>query len=234
MNESHFDELVDSYIKYAGREMLLKLAEEAPTEEEIAQVCVTTDALDSLIMADINKEVSKRRFRRVISMTAKVAAVFFIFITISAFAISGSKALRTRFVNLFIAENDVSLDFSFVDEAESESSNVSVDIKDNIEPGFLPAGYELKESNSVGKNALNRYFNSAGQMLMIKRSSIGASHKIDNENSNIYEIEVMGKPALVMEHPEGNYLFFTTDQFEYSVGGNLDVEVLIMIAEGLK
>ncbi len=59
MSEHRFDEMIDSYIKHAGREMLLKLAEEAPSEEELAQVCDASDALDKMIMAVIDKEVEK-------------------------------------------------------------------------------------------------------------------------------------------------------------------------------
>ena len=233
MSERRYDELIDSYIKHAGRELLLKLAKEAPSEEELANVCDASDALDRMIMDVIDKEVEKKWLRRILSVAGKAAAIFFIFVTICAFTISYSKELRTQFAGLFIAKNELSFDYNFAKEEDGSLSR-SLEIKDNIAPGFLPAGYVFRESSADGISAISRYFNSDGEILTIERSSIGASHGVDYEQSVVYEIDVLGNPAFVLESESANLILFSTDRYEYSIDANLDIDILITIAEGLE
>ena len=233
MSENHFDELINSHIKYAGMMMLSRLAEEAPTDEELAAAFIPCEELDRLVLPEINKEVGKRKLKRTLLLAARSVAIFFIFIVVSAFAISNSKALTAKFLNLFIAENNVSVDFSFSESGTRANSTSDASLFDYISPGYLPDGYVLRESNSNESGALSRYFNETEAMLSISRFSLCASHQIDNEDTNIYEIEVLGYPALVLETPDYNFLFFTNDSYEYKITANLDIEELILIAEEL-
>lgn len=234
MSEHHFDELVNSHIRYAGIMMLQKLADEAPTDEELATVSVPSDELDKLVLSKINKEVGKKRLRRFLNLAGRAAAVFFIFIAVSAFAISNSKALSAKLLSLFIAENVVSVDFSFSEADLNDNYKSAVNLVDYINPGYLPYGYILRESTANEAGAMSRYFNKSEEMLSISRFSLGASHKIDNEDTNIYEIEMLGNPALVLETPDFNFLFFANEYYEYKINANLDIEELILIAEGLQ
>ncbi len=134
---------------------------------------------------------------------------------------------------MFIAKNELSFDYDFAKEAGGNLTRSS-EIKDNIAPGFLPAGYVLGESSADGVSAISRYFNRDGEILTIERFSTGTSNGIDNGNSRTYETEVMGRQALITENPDGNCLFFTTPQYEYRVSADLDAEVLITIAESLE
>ena len=234
MSNNHFDELVDSCIKYAGRQMLKKMADEAPSDEELEDFCFSTDSLDSLVMSDINKQVGRLRLRHLVTLAGKAAAVVLIFIAVTAFAISSSKALRAQFINLFISESEVSVDFSFSDAEENSEASPSVQSEDHIAPGYLPDGYVLEESTTNGYHAHSEYLNEADERLMISRMGIGASHSVDNEHSRVYELEVMGKPAIALESEYMNILFFTSENFEYSITGVISIEDMIPIAEGLE
>lgn len=221
MNKNHYDELLDSKIKCAGLEMLAKLAEDAPSEQELEAANTESADLDKKVGAAISKKVAKLRAVRFFKTAGKVAAALLIVAAVSTVAISSSEALRVRFLNLFVTSNEISVDIK-VDETVSSN--------DPISAAYLPEGYTFVDEETNETLSLYTYKNTSGETMRISRFIGEVDISVNNEGSTVREIDINGKASLLVENDKANTLVFYTEMYTYMIEANVESEELVKIA----
>ena len=224
MDKNRHDELVDSYLKYAGEELLSKLAEEAPSEEDLAGFEIPSNNIDQRISATINKEVNKRRRKRTFKIATRVAAGLIIVLIVSTITIASSEAIRTRFFDFFKTSDEVS---------ETVIVSDDTDVQDDILPGYLPEGYHHVSGSVDEIMAVSIYEDSNGNTIYISRKKSAGTISYDNERSTSYETTIDGNKAIVVESPDVNTIFYFGDSYVYKLFGIVGVDELIKVIESL-
>ena len=224
MDKNRHDELVDSYLKYAGEELLCRLAEEAPSEEELADFEIPSNNIDKRISATINKEVNKRRRKRTFKIATRVAAGLIIVLIVSTITIASSEAIRTRFFDFFKTSDEVSETIIVSDDT---------DVQDDILPGYLPEGYHYVSGSVDEIMAVSIYEDSNGNTVRINRRKSVGTITYDTERSTVYETTISGNKALVISSPDMNGIYYFGDIYVYNLSGIVDVDELIKVIESL-
>ncbi len=224
MGKNRHDEFVDSYLKYAGEELLSKLAEEAPSEEELADFEIPSNNIDQRISATINKEVNMRRRKRSLKIATRVAAGLIIVLIVSTITIASSEAIRTRFFDFFKTSDEVSETIIVSDDS---------DVQDDILPGYLPEGYHYVSGSVDEIMAVSIYEDSNGNTVRINRRKSVGTITYDTERSTVYETTISGNKALVISSPDMNSIYYFGDIYVYNLSGIVDVDELIKVIESL-
>lgn len=113
------------------------------------------------------------------------------------------------------------------------------DISNNIilpEFGYIPNGFSLVEISSNQNQSTVIYKDSLDNRIVLYSYSTKHDSSADNENYNIYEIEINNFPGLLFESKNSyfeNMLYWNTDSTYYQLKSSLPSEELIKIAENL-
>ena len=112
----------------------------------------------------------------------------------------------------------------------------------NMEPlvyGYIPEGFVLTEQKNEGQFAYADFINGQGAEISITKRSTYSTVSVDTENKEIYTVEKNGIEYTVLEDPDdsnvsGLYWIDPTNGTLYEIGGSLDAEMLLKIAENVR
>ena len=233
MNNRIYDEIFNTKIKAAGYMLLDKIADEAPSEEELCGLNVSFDKIDSRVKASIRKISAKHFAKKAAKIFALASSVLILLVGIGIMTITHTQALPIKFKDILMKDNKTHVDLSASEEIESEEEFITKDT-DIIDPGYLPDGFELVEVQVSQVFAVNTYLSRENNTIRLTKSKSAGSIAFDNERSTHYETEIMGNKAIVLENQDMNIVFYFSNNYFYEILGEyVDTQELIKIAQKL-
>ena len=177
----------------------------------------------------INKQVRKEKVNRILKKLVKIAAIFFIIVTVCTITIISVEALRVPILNLFTYTEEKITDIEFID---NQSNVEGVSFEDCFE--YVPEGFELASEEIDGLDASLIYTNMDEESIFIDMYYGGSSLGVDTENAEYGEIIINESKGFYSTKNGSANLVFTKNEYVYSIIANLDLSEIIKIAENIK
>ena len=176
----------------------------------------------------INKQVRKEKANRILKKLVKIAAIFFIIVTVCTITIISVEALRVPVYNFFINSKDEITNVQ-VNETTSEAQNNS-----SFEPSYLPEGFELASTNEDGDFFSQFYMNNNEDTIIINQNSSEGFFGIDTENAEYDSIKINNSNGFYSEKNGTTQLYFYTEYHSYLIISTLDITELVKIANSIQ
>lgn len=206
--DAYFAILMDQVAKEEGRKAIAhnKQLKEDPTAavpEMIQRRCENT----------IQKAFSVKRRKKTGRILWKgihtAAVIVLLFAATLSFAVAASPTFRANFLNMVLNTFETYTDFSFT--STSETRNVAPELE--INPGWLPDGFDIVENDSIETCAWKSYLNDTnGASIRIEKlypTTVG----LDTEDSEMETVEIQGYPAqLITKNDEVRIIWLNSDR----------------------
>lgn len=194
--------LMEEYAEVGGRSL---------TDAYQSSGVTMPEALDAACQAEFQKAYQKAKkgtlLRCTVNRAAKIAAVFFLVLSLSVNLILSVEAIRVPLLNFYLdtKRHFSSLSFNPSEDADPDSQEVSL-------PVSVPKGYRIiKKSHNYEDFASLRndsilflaYQNEDGHILMINTYPAAGNVSLDTEDALVTEFELNGMNALSIQSDDG-------------------------------
>lgn len=225
MGRSYYDDVFDSAIKHAGRELLLDMAGVALPSEEPRY----SERFEKSMKCIVDGEIRKRRVSKIIKVTTRVAAALLILLFVSTAVVFSSEALRSEVFNMFSKIGEGSVDIG----PEVDSGSIPVGM---IVPGYIPEGFRLANAKEIGISRFkSEYKDLSGNIISIKQLiADNLDLGIDNDG-RAYETEISGVKVIAADNDDNNIVAFIYREYAYTIRTLYDVELseLLKMAQSI-
>ena len=157
-----------------------------------------------------------------LKVTARIAAVFLVFLIVSTAVICSSEALRIKVANLIYSVGEGNTAISFIDADPGDLP------EDMIVPGYIPDGYRLTDAYQDGPRVVSQYQDAAGNIIMIEQNVPNPQIVV---SKNSCEVEIAGRKGFVTTTEGYNTVICNNDMHCYFISGTIDASELLVIAE---
>ncbi len=223
-------EFEDAVFKAALYELLAKESEQIMAEIEGKDLPPAPCSFD-----DMYKNATKKRRRKAHTSRkwlSRVAVVIMAIMTVSFTLVLTVEAVRDAFFALFITEH-------------TEYSEISVDTQDIPEdytsvnanqyaPTYIPEGFAGEEIMNTDSIRDIFYDNGRGQYLSYTASAGDAITNIDTEDADIAEISIADAPGLLIIEDDMVTIVWNIETIYFVLGGDVDEQELMKMAESVK
>ncbi len=183
-----------------------------------------SDSGSKRVMQLIKKELRRDIAKRVMRKLPKIAAVIFIVIAVCTATIMSVEALRVPVLNLFIRQGESSTDVTVGGELTPHDAGTDI---------YIPAGFELMETEESESMTIYIYSSADGQSLFINRYVSGSSYGFDSEVDETGEVDINGYNAIYNINNGIVALTFNSDEYAYLIQAPVALPEVIKIAESL-
>ena len=233
MNKKTYDDILDVKLKAAGHMMLEKLAQEAPSDEELAKFDFSSKKLDDKIKASVRKASAMRAAKKVARASVFVAAAMVMIVGVGVITIKHTQALPIKFKDIMLEKSEDYVALSASEAIEDDEDFLARGM-DFIGPKYMPDGFGLVDVHISSVTITNTYLSLDNNTIRIMKSKTAGSVLFDNERSTHYETQIMGNKAVVLESDGISTVFYFSNNYYYEISGqNVDAQELIKIAEKL-
>ncbi len=233
MNKKTYDEIFDAKLKAAGHLMLDKLAQEAPSDEELSKFDVPSKKLDDRIKASLRKASAMRVAKKAARASVFVAAAIVMIIGVGMITIKHTQALPIKFKDIMLEKNDDYVELSASEAIDNDEDFLAKGM-DFIGPKYMPEGFGLIDVHVSSTIITNTYLSRDNNIIRIMKNKTASSVSFDNEHSTHYETQIMGNKAVIFETDGMNTVFYFSNNYYYEISGQyLDTQELVKIAEKL-
>jgi hypothetical protein len=233
MNKKTYDEIFDAKLKAAGHLMLEKLAQEAPSDEELSGFVFPSKKLDDKIKASLRKASAMRVAKKAARASVFVAAAMVMIIGVGIITIKHTQALPIKFKDIMLEKNADYVELSASEAIDNDEDFLARGM-DFIGPKYMPDGFGLVDVHASSVTITNTYLSRDNNTIRIMKSKTAGSVAFDNEHSTHYETQIMGNKAVVFESEGINTVFYFSNNYYYEISGKyVDAQELIKIAEKL-
>ena len=228
------EKLFAAIMKVAAEEAWQEERDSLPSFEELNEMYPSSEAMDKRIYGTINKAARRGKIKKAMRTTARLAAVFCVFIVVASGVLLSVEASRTFILNRIISmgEDYVQIRFQLGYAADLEIGELVIN--------YIPADFSFYTQGELAEGYTYYIFESDA------RKTITINHFIVPDDSrSVYMFNPMAEYSeftIVSLNGQIAYLFVspthTTISWNYgrhfiSVSAWLDVDELIKIAEGI-
>lgn len=197
-------------------------------DKSIPDEAVVFSAEKEKEMLDIFKKWHReRRMKRIGKYCRRAACVLIIAAVGLAVAAFSVDAWRVKFLNYVFDSEAPNMDYSFSDSAATYSD-------DKIQLGYIPEGFELKESD-ITKNSTHLFFVGGDEKwLGIDVYPEDSDGSVNIEAGVSEEVKINNMDGIYTSKENYNALIWHDGNLAFSVDGNILKEELLKIAENMQ
>ena len=168
-----------------------------------------------------------RRYQR--RRTARHIAALFLAAAVSFFLMMGTvEAFRVNILNAYIDLMDG------INEFIVKGQNGVPPAEGLIFPGYIPAGFKLVDSDTIGGITTAKYTNGSKFILFKQQKLSNTNYHDAGLDANDFNISVLGHNGNITSKEDEVLLIWYTDSMFYQIYSNLDTLQTIKIAESVK
>lgn len=224
MNEQErLESMLDEIMKDAASAAAEDLGNQIPEpDEDVTFSAEHEAAMHKLFMA----ERKRLRRKKWVSYSKRAACIILVLAILSGITVFSVEAWRVKFLNFVFHTEEPNTDFNFSSPDTSFQN-------DEITLGYIPEGFTLAEDHST-ETSVELFFDTDEQYFSISINSIDSNFSIDTENGSIEHITVNGVEAIFTSNHNINALVWHTQDYSFTILGNISKEDIIKIAENIK
>jgi hypothetical protein len=229
MNKSELNQRIfDEILKYAASKRVDKIADELLEEELTAKYTLTQEFEKKMSRLFVLQKKRERNIR-IRKPAAKIAAVLFIFFSVSIITIMNVEALRVNVLNFISEVKDKSTTIYIGQNKETIPEVTGIYL-----PSYLPKDYVAVSLDKVNDYYIAIYKNSEGDILQLQRLPGGFSAGVDSEDSYNEQLIINGESAEYFLKNNIGMLVFRYNGNIFLLSAPLFKDELIQIAESMK
>lgn len=239
MNSKFKNKVFDEMLIYASEQSALNIIKDLPSEQDLKVINVPSLQFETKMKKLINSHKRKEKYKKLLSISKRVAIILIIFILLSSITIMGVEAFRIKFFNIITEYKEKYTRFRFQDENINLDKNESN--KSNVKSSnliytltYIPEGYELLDMQEAGKLYRADYINKDKKLTFIQSKIDRTNTAMDTENAHTINIVVAGNEGYFIEREGINSLIWQNNEKVFTIHGALEEEELIKIGEGIK
>lgn len=229
LNEKIFDEI----IKYATANEVNRIANDLPSEKELAAKYTFTQEFDNkmqlLFEQQKNSEVKAGKRKTIL----KIAAIIFIFLAVSTITIANVDAFRVHVLNLFSEMGDRSTTI-YIDDTETSYDTILSEDQGLYLPTYIPEGFMVVSVDKFNDYYLITYKNAAETVIELERLPSGSSVGLDIEKAQIEQIVINNELAQYFLKNEVGNLIFKYKENAFLISATISKNELVKMAESME
>lgn len=217
----------DSLLRMAVRETYLQQTNSIPAEDKLDEIIHPSDKFEKKMQAMVRRESRNEKLIYFRKITAKVAVVVLLCISLTFGSLLTAKAVRESVATTILEWHDK---FTRIFIETDTQPNKLPEIRFN----YIPEGFELVEEESVNTDTFKvfNYVKSDGMFLKIYINR--TIDKVDNEHNNYYAIIVGESSAIWINTESENNLLINNKNINYSIKSSLSLEEIIEVYENIE
>lgn len=217
----------DSLLRMAVRETYLQQTNSIPADDKLDEIIHPSDKFEKKMQAMVRRESHNEKLIYFRKITAKVAVVVLLCISLTFGSLLTAKAVRESVATTILEWHD-KFTRIFIE------TDTQPDKLPEIRFNYIPEGFELVEEESVNTDTF-KVFNYAKSDGMFLKIYINRTiDKVDNEHNNYYAI-IIGESSAIWIHTESeNNLLINNKNINYSIKSSLSLEEIIEVYENIE
>ena len=223
------DRIFDALLKAASDEILAEELEDLPTDEELDEIFPNFDSLDKKVHAIINKEFRALRFKKVMRIVSRSAAILCIGIVLSTSILMAYPASRNFILSYLMNFYDDHVRFEFGIEPIQSGEPTAVTFP------YAPEGFDLVSSSNHNTIITYKFENADGQIIIMQHFfGRSLTMGIDTEYAHFTQIQLGGRVVYKFEATEDydlNAIMWLHDDDVKMITSSLGIEMLIHLAK---
>lgn len=220
----------DSLLRMAVRETYLQQTNSIPADDKLDEIIHPSDKFEKKMQAMVRRESRNEKLIYFRNITAKVAVVVLLCISLTFGSLLTAKAVRESVATTILEWHD-KFTRIFI-ETDSQPDKLP-----EIRFNYIPEGFELVEEESFrGSNYLFfTYKNKNKDMIniIISLSSNINIDRLDNEHSIFYSIKIDDVNGTWVSKGKENQLLIY-DDYCFNISGFMNIEKIIEIYKNIE
>jgi hypothetical protein len=222
--------IFDALLQVAAEDAFQREIDALPSIEELNSIYQPSEQFDRKIKALIRNSYFKNRFKKILRKAIKIAACIAVVFMLLSVTLLSVKATRNAIFNALIEWREKYAEIRFEDQCKIAESSYM--------PTYLPEGYELHSSNTIGNSLMIIYMNEAGHRIIFEQKPTDSGTAlIDNENTDFSEIELGGKTAYlfnVNDENEMRVLIWQSNGYVFQLTSQLSPDEMVKIGASIR
>ena len=225
-----------SYYAYVGASLVENELDALDNQrQEIDQIDIS-DNLESRMKECFEEFAKESRKRYLIERSRRfaISAAIFLVILIASLAVLtvSVEAFRMKFFNLFIEKTETHTTVKVEEE-------IDVILDEELWQNtywltHLPDGYQFSSKEIFNETKLQLYTSLDDRLITFAQGEIGAVFQLDTESANMEEVDINGHKGMVSEKSSMSILFWSNEESSFYLTGDLEVKMLIEMAEKIE
>ena len=229
-NDFRREDLLEECLKPAFEARAEQLAAEHPSDDLLEDPHTFSPEFQAKMAAMTRKAA---RGRRPLRRYVQAAAMFVLCFAALGFGAMQVEAIRTPILRFVVSVTQEYTNITF-DGGSNKELPASYE---EIAPGYIPEGYELREQDLSEWHCYASYENPAteGYFSYMVMSTGGSSTSFDTEDCRVYEANINGRKAYVsVKLTRNTVIIVMFDQdFTYTLAGDLSEEEALAVMESV-
>ena len=220
----------DSLLRMAVRETYLQQTNSIPADDKLNEIIHPSDKFEKKMQAMVRRESLNEKLVYFRKITAKVAVVVLLCISLTFGSLLTAKAVRESVATTILEWHD-KFTRIFVE------TDTQPDKLPEIRFNYIPEGFELVEEESSVREDYQfySYKNINGEFIKINAiKGENGSIFADNEKSNIATIIINEEKCIWRFSNYENQLFVNTKNVHYNITSSISIEEIINIYKNIK
>jgi len=226
INMERNEKIFDALLRVAAEEVMKEEIATMPSIEELNKLHPSSDALNKRIQIIINREKRAVARKLVLRGLGKVVAAIGILFTLCTVILMSVEASRNFIFNTIINIQDDHVTFEFGERGQE------VEIA-GIMFRYIPYGFELLNSHTIGRLTLNTFTNAADEQIIIQQSfATSVATSVDNEAREFSRIIFEGQEMFIFESidtKDQNVVMRQIESDVFTITSNLSINTLAQI-----
>ena len=218
-DRNYEEKMMDALLKHAAEVAESELVDEATDERPVEFSARHEKQMEELFRAVRPEKPRLIRPKRIMILVAALIALFAV----------GTVALKPTIMNFFLKTSETNTEIRF---GEEEPVGDTYETED-VTLGYVPAGMQMVE-NSRGNTNINIKFQKENLFFHLRAKKDKLTFFMDNENGSSETIQINGNEAYLLNRDGQINIKWNTNEWTYTILGNLEKSELIKIAENIK
>lgn len=218
----------DKLLKEAFEQYNTEYCDSLPSDDELKETVSFSSEFENKMEKLIKRQ--NKPYYQLINTVGKRAAVITLAVFIAFNTVTFSvEALREPFIDFIVETYEKFSKISFVEKIPDEQKEFTP-----IKPEYIPEGFSL-DSESKSDNIYNLIYKSINSDTIIYSQMSKSDNPIqfDAENLEYQKIEINGYPAVYWKKYEIYSILFCTQNYVYTINGNILEEEILKIAQSV-
>lgn len=220
----------DSLLRMAVRETYLQQTNSIPADDKLDEIIHPSDKFEKKMQAMVRRESRNEKLIYFRKITAKVAVVVLLCISLTFGSLLTAKAVRESVATTILEWHD-KFTRIFIE------TDTQPDKLPEIRFNYIPEGFELVEEESFVKSdyIYLTYINEKDYIqVRVSNAQIYDDSNVDNEYMQLYSITVLDNTGMWIHSGTVNKLIIPLKNFFVDLSGTISIEDFIKIYKNIE
>ena len=217
----------DSLLRMAVRETYLQQTNSIPADDKLDEIIHPSNKFEKKMQVMVRRESLNEKLVYFRKITAKVAVVVLLCISLTFGSLLTAKAVRESVATTILEWHDK---FTRIFVETDTATTKLPEIRFN----YIPEGFELVEEESFENKSFKLYTYRDSKNRFIRIHTNFHDDNIDNENSSYYCLIINGNEGVWIENQNNRQLVIQKNKLDFSISSDIVLGEIIKIYKNIE